>query len=121
MVEGKPVMLVGRDPGLHGHYLDCIADAVRELLAREEVGPADLKVVLPPQLAPGFVARLARTLGIDPAICIDLATDDRDYLTSSFVHAMRHAVERGMARPGELGLVIGVGAGIQVGCALYRF
>jgi 3-oxoacyl-[acyl-carrier-protein] synthase III len=121
MVEGKSAMLVSRDPRLHDHYLDCITDAVRELLAREGVTPADLKVVLPPQVAPGFAARLALTLGTDPATCVDIAVDRQDYLTSSLVHSMRHAVERGMAKPGDLGLVIEVGAGIQVGCALYRF
>jgi 3-oxoacyl-[acyl-carrier-protein] synthase III len=120
-VAGKPAMLVERDPLLEDIYLDCIADAVGELLAREKVAPIDLRVVLPPQFAPGFVARLAARLGIDAESCVDIAHDHQDYLTSSFVHAMRHAVERGMAGPGDLGLVIGVGAGIQVGCALYRF
>jgi 3-oxoacyl-[acyl-carrier-protein] synthase III len=120
-VEGKPAIVARRDPRLEDLHLECIADAVEELLARERLTPADLKFVLPPQFAPGFVARLAVRLGIDAARCVDIAHDDRDYLTSSFVHSTKHAVERGMAGPGDLGLVIGVGAGIQVGCALYRF
>jgi len=121
MAGGQLVMHVERDAGLHELYLDCIADTVHELLDAEGLSIDDLQVILPPQVAPGFVADLARRLGADVARCVDVATEAGDYLSSSPAHAMRHALDRGMASRGGLGLVIAVGSGIQVGCALYRF
>ncbi len=121
MVDGQLVLNVERDPELADIYRDCIALAVRELLAREGLSMADLRVILPSQVAPGFVAALAAELEVDPARCVDIAVDGNDLLSSSVVYSMQHALDRGMVKAGDLGLVIAVGSGIQVGCALYRF
>ena len=121
MVDGQLVLNVERDRRLDDVYRDCIALAVRELLAEEGLSIADLQVILPPQVAPGFVAALAAKLEVDPGRCVDIAVDGNDLLSSSLVHSMQHALDRGMVNAGDLGLVIAVGSGIQVGCALYRF
>ena len=121
MVDGELVLNVERDPRLGEIYLDCIADAVSELLAAEGLSLRDIQAILPPQVAPGFVAELARRLDVDASLCVDIAVAGHDFLSSSLVHAMRHAIDRQMVKSGDLGLVIVVGSGIQVGCALYRF
>jgi 3-oxoacyl-[acyl-carrier-protein] synthase III len=121
MAGGDFVMHVERDARLGEVYRECIVDAVQELLMAEGLSIDDVAVILPPQVAPGFVADLARGLGVEPGRCVDIAVEGKDYLSSSLVHAMRHALDRGMATSGDLGLAIVVGSGIQVGCALYRF
>jgi 3-oxoacyl-[acyl-carrier-protein] synthase III len=35
--------------------------------------------------------------------------------------AIQAARKQGMVAPGDLGLIVNVGAGVQVACALYRF
>jgi 3-oxoacyl-[acyl-carrier-protein] synthase III len=121
MADGALVLHVERDARLCAVYRECIVDAVQELLTAEGLSIDDLDVILPPQVAPGFVADLSRELGVNPGRCVDIAIEAKDYLSSSFVHAMRYALGRGMATSGDLGLAIVVGSGIQVGCALYRF
>jgi 3-oxoacyl-[acyl-carrier-protein] synthase III len=121
MAGGHLVMHVERDARLGEVYRECIVDAVQELLMAKGLSIDDVDVILPPQVAPGFVAELARALGADPGRCVDIAVEGKDYLSSSLVYAMRHALDQKMATSGDLGLAIVVGSGIQVGCALYRF
>jgi 3-oxoacyl-[acyl-carrier-protein] synthase III len=42
-------------------------------------------------------------------------------LTCSLPWAFRHAEERRLVQPGDIGLIVQVGAGIEVGCAIYHF
>jgi 3-oxoacyl-[acyl-carrier-protein] synthase III len=121
MAGGQLVMNVERDQELHELYLDCITETVRELLDAEGLSLDQVQVILPPQVAPGFVGKLAQRLGAQEARCVDVATEDGDLLSSSLPHAMRHALDHGMVSRGDLGLLIAVGSGIQVNCALYRF
>jgi len=76
---------------------------------------------------PGGPASPAGILETGTAAILDAAPDGGfraflfNMLSSSLVHSMQYAIARGMATGGDLGLVIVVGSGIQVGCALYRF
>ena len=49
------------------------------------------------------------------------ADDGKDLYTSSAAYALRHALERKRVGPGDVGLIMGVGSGVQVGCAIYYF
>ena len=79
-----------------------------------------IQVILPPQVAPGSLPPGAG-LGVDPDGASTSPSRGTTTSALQLVHAMQHALERGMATSGDLGLVIAVGSGIQVGCALYRF
>src|SRR5262249_43921678 len=115
------VLLVERDPEWERHAVAGIVETVNALLAEEGLTLADIQFVLPPQRSARFVAAVAEALGVPAAVCVDVSSDQGDYFTSSLVHAMRHAQTQGLAQPGALGLVIEVGSGLNVGCALYRF
>jgi 3-oxoacyl-[acyl-carrier-protein] synthase III len=52
---------------------------------------------------------------------VDVTRGAGDLYTSSLPFALRHAVDTGLVAVGDVGLLIGVGSGIQAGCALYRF
>jgi hypothetical protein len=58
-------------------------------------------------------------VGKERMACI--ADDGADWFTSSTVCGLKFAHEHGMVAPGDVGLLINVGSGIQVGCALYYF
>jgi 3-oxoacyl-[acyl-carrier-protein] synthase III len=114
------VMRLVRDPRLEEYYLECIAEVVGELLAREELDLSRVRTILPPQISPAFVARLSDCLGAERRTVVDLAGGG-DYFTSSLACSFERAGELGLVEPGEIGLVIEVGNGIQVGCATYHF
>lgn len=119
--SGQAYLDFRRDPKLNEYYLDCIPMAVDDFLKREELTQDDIKVVIPPQVSGEFVERLKSKLGkFDPESIVAVA-DCYDYYTSSTVYGMQAAWDRQMAEKGDLGLIVNVGTGIQVVCALYRF
>jgi 3-oxoacyl-[acyl-carrier-protein] synthase III len=118
--HGKTFLTVRRDPQLTDYYLACVPPAVDEFLGQEHVDRRDLKLVFPPQISSAFVTRLGQALALPPDHLVNVA-NGKDYFTASMVCGLRQARDAGRVQRGDLGLIIGVGTGIQVGCALYRF
>jgi 3-oxoacyl-[acyl-carrier-protein] synthase III len=114
-------LVVARDPRLEALYLRAIPPVVEELLAFEGLPMSRIAVVLPPQISPAFVRGVADRLGVDPTRCVDATVAGADLFTSSLPHAFRSTMEARRVAPGDFGLVIAVGSGVQVVCALYRF
>jgi len=78
--------------------------------------------VLPPLISVNFVARLASSLLIDPERVVDVCAHAAgDLFTSSLPYGIQAVRDHGLVDRGDLGLIINVAAGIQVGCALYTF
>jgi 3-oxoacyl-[acyl-carrier-protein] synthase III len=121
MCEGQLVVSALRDPELSRIYRECVVETVREFLESEGVAMSEIDLIIPQHVEPGFVAELARGLAVEPEKCVDLATDQNDWLSASLVHSLEHVVGSGLATRGQLALLIAVGSGLQVGCALYRF
>jgi 3-oxoacyl-[acyl-carrier-protein] synthase III len=119
--QGTLVLQRERDANLDAVYIECIVATVRELLAREGLRLEDVKAILPPHVSSEFVAKLADALGAGREKIVALPDAERDYFTSSVAYGFQAARERGLVQPGDVALVINVGAGIEVGCALYRF
>jgi len=111
---------VDRDPNLEELYLSYIPSAAKELLALERLDPADITIVFPPYLSPAALDELATRIGIPRSRFVDLAVDT-DPFTSSLPYGLEYARRRGLARPGDIALIIAAGSGIQVGCTTYRF
>ena len=118
---GRACLYFEKDPDIATHYLQCIPDAVAELLAVEGLGLGRITAVFPPQMSPSFVPALSERMGVPRARFVDLADDGKDLYTSSAAYALRHALEQKRVGPGDVGLIIGVGSGVQVGCAVYYF
>jgi len=111
---------IDRDPKLTAHYLDCIPAAVEELLELEGLDRSDISLVFPPFLPAGDRVELAKRINIDPARFVDLPAES-DPFTSSLPFGLDHAWRQGLAKPGDVGLIVTVGSGLQVGCTTYRF
>jgi len=120
MFNGKTVLHIERDPRIESYYLQCIQEAVQELLRLEHLDLAQIKVVLPPQISTGFISRLSDTLAIDRGRLVDVQTQ-HDLFTSSLAYTLQHVHKHKLVQPGDIGLIISVGSGIQVGCATYYF
>jgi hypothetical protein len=50
-----------------------------------------------------------------------MAHERGDLFTSSLPHTLQYIREHDRAGNGDVGLIINVGTGIQVGCAIYYF
>jgi amino acid adenylation domain-containing protein len=118
--DGRTWLAIDRDPDLAAHYLDIIADAVGELLKLEAIAPSDIAAVFPPHLSQSDRQELAARLGVASSLFVAPASDT-DLFTSSVPHGLQHAWEHGLVGSGDVGLIVSVGSGLQVGCTTYRF
>ena len=118
--DGHSWLQIDRDPNLSAHYLDCIPPAVEELLKLEELDASEIAAVFPPYLCSADRTELAARLRIPSSRFVDVATDT-DLFSSSLPYGLQHASRHKLVSPGDIGLIVGVGSGVQVGCATYRF
>lgn len=119
--EGTPCLAFEPGGESEEEQLQLVREAVRELLELEDARLEDVSVVLPPQNDSRWIAALAQALGLPRERFIDVCTPEGDLFTASLAFAIRSARETGRARAGDLGLIVAVGSGRQVGCATYHF
>ena len=60
-------------------------------------------------------------MGLSKDLFVDVTKDRKDLFTSSIAYGMQQMKDDGQGKPGDIALIIGVGSGVQVGCALYHF
>ena len=118
--RGTPRMHVARDADLDAIYLRFIPGVVAELLKCEELEMDDIKLILPPQISRSHVPGLADALRVERDRIVDLAVDGRSLSSSCLAHAFLQIPASGVAS-GDIGLMINVGSGLQVGAATYYF
>ena len=119
--HGRRSLDVRRDPRLDELHVTGVVSAVRDLLAAEALDISQVKAVLPPQVSSAFIGRLADALGVSRDRCIDVTVGGLDLFSSSLPYALRETERRSLLGAGDAALLIGVGAGLQVGCAVYHF
>ena len=117
----KPYLHVEKDPHLEDLFIDGILPTVQELLRMEGLDLYRIDKIFPPQISSGFIARLSERLNLPLERFVDAVGDGADLFSSSLSYALDYANKNGLVHTGDLGLVIAVGSGIQVGCAIYHF
>lgn len=117
---GRPRLWRRNCPKLLDAYSAALRRSAKSFLDEQQLTVADIRLVLPPQVGGDFPYRIARELGFAPeqAICCDSRAN---LATSSIPCGIQAAVDSGRAKPGDLALLLAVGAGVQTACALYEF
>jgi 3-oxoacyl-[acyl-carrier-protein] synthase III len=110
-----------KDPRLHDYWLDSIPQVVRELLDMEGLELSQINRIFPPQISTEFVLRLSEKLQTPESAFVDITRGAGDHFTASFPCALQHARAHRLVGAGDVGLIINVGAGLQIGCAVYYF
>jgi 3-oxoacyl-[acyl-carrier-protein] synthase III len=121
MGNAIPFLQVVKDPNLEEIFVECILTAVQELLQMEGLDLKHIHKVFPPQISSDFIARLSEKLNLPAERFIGVVGEGPDLFSSSLAYALEHAVGNGLVKTGDTGLMIAVGSGIQVGCAIYYF
>ncbi len=114
------VLTAHKSPSLQDHYLDALETTVGEHLQRTGVERSSIKALFAPQISSEFLRRLALRIAVQCPV-VDVTSNDGDLYTSSIPYALAHARDKGLVQAGDIGLIAGVGAGIQAGCVLYYF
>lgn len=122
MAEGSnPYLHIAKDANLETLYVTHIFPAVQELLQVEGIDLSCIDMVFPPQISSGFITRLSEKLHLPRERFVDVAGRGPDYFSSSVPYALDYAYEKNLIKSGDTGLIIAVGSGIQIGCAIYHF
>ena len=119
--DGQTFLQINNNEDVTKYVLDTIPGAVTELLELEELEPSEITAVFPPQISPQFIAQLKEELPFSNECWVDISEEGKDYFTSSLVYSMKRAYNQRMVNHGDIGIIIGAAAGVQVGCATYRF
>lgn len=112
---------VEKDPDLESLYVQSILPAIQQFLTMENKSLDQIDLILPPQISADFITQLGEALEQPAHKFVNAMTVDTDLFSSSLPVAFDHVRETGLAKPGSTGLIIAVGSGIQIGCALYHF
>jgi 3-oxoacyl-[acyl-carrier-protein] synthase III len=119
--NGKACLHIDKSANLEAYYLAGILSAVRELLLMEGLKLTEITKIFPPQISSAFIAKLSEAMNLAKDKFVDVVGDGQDLFTSSLPCALQFAHERNLVKVGDIGLIISVGSGIQVGCAVYYF
>ena len=119
--QGKPHLLHSAGDDRYLLYVEDIEKSVSRFLSEQAVSRDAIRFLLPPQISPSFVRAVSQELGLPNAETIDVSTEGQDLATSSTPAAMQAVLENDLAQKGDLGLIINIASGGQVGCALYQF
>ena len=119
--KGQSFLEFMRNPNLEKLYTECVVKTVEELLNKENLKLSQIKTIFPPQISSRFINELSEKMDVLKEKFIDLTEDGKDLFTSSLSYPFQFARDHKMVNTGDIGLIINVGSGIQVGCALYYF
>ena len=92
----------------------------KELLQLEGLDRSEITVAFPPFLPSADRTELAARIKIPSSRFVDLPTDF-DPFSSSLPYGLEQARRHGLVSSGDIGLIVSVGSGLQVGCTTYRF
>ena len=81
----------------------------------------NFQLIIPPQLSPCFIEKLADAIGIKKDILLDISKKDCDFYNASLALAIHHIQQNGVGHKLNKALIICAGSGIQVGLATYTF
>lgn len=114
-------MNINKADDINEKYIVLILSAVEDFLLNKKLRPEEINFVFPPQISSNFISELDSRLEFPNATLIDAVGEDPDLFTSSIPYSFECAYNKGLVSPGDTALIIAVGSGIQVGCAIYNF
>lgn len=118
---GKPCMIIWEDEDIETAYFQCAIDAIEKFMVNERLTFDKISKIFPPQISGNFITQLSQHFNLPKEKFIDLTSDKQDLFTASIPHTIHHAIKNDLVQEGDVGLLISVGSGIQVGCVLYHF
>ncbi|GCF09101.1 non-ribosomal peptide synthetase [Dictyobacter arantiisoli] len=118
--NGKTLLKFESHPLLEQHYIRCIQATMEETLRHEGLTLSQINLILPPQISSSFIAQLSNALEVSRDKVIDVQAE-HDLFTSSLAYTLQAAYDQHKVQKGNIGLIINVGSGLQVGCATYYF
>ncbi len=106
-----------RGPRLYRHAVPRVEALVKGLLAELHMSPQDIDLVVPHQASGPALAAIPR-FGFDPSVIVNVVAEHGNCIAASMPMALAHASQQGRLTPGSRVLLLGTGAGLNVGAAI---
>lgn len=119
--DGSACLSIQKSLVLDSLYLSCVFNMLQAFEREMGLSLDSFDYVLPPQISDLFIARFMEQAQLPNAKVISALKGRRDLFTSSIPYAFEQLFEQYSPKRGQKALVIGVGSGIQSGCAVYEF
>ncbi len=119
--NGTPRIVYYKTSKLESIYLTCIEQAAAVFLEEEGLNLKQIQKIVPPQISPSFIQKLSMRLNVPDEKFVSIPNEEKNLFTSSVPFSLQYACDQGLIKPRDTALIIEVGSGIQVGCALYYF
>jgi 3-oxoacyl-[acyl-carrier-protein] synthase III len=110
----------GREAALP-FLLEQLPGVVSELLRVEDIDHDEITAIFVPESGPGLRDRVAAILGAEPRRVVEPPTERVDRFTCSLPYLLHRARVDGLVAKGDAGLLVEMGSGLQLACAVYRF
>lgn len=117
----RPLLIMEQEPEIELLYAQCATKAAEAFLSRQGLKKEDIAVFLPPQISPGFIDRFSELFGVERSRCVDVTHSGVDLFTATLPYCLSDVLGSKRCGSGEVGLIINVAAGLEVGCATYHF
>lgn len=118
---GKTWLEIDHNEGYERALLDLIPEVVSQYLDCEDIPLAGIDAVVLPHISSDFVESLRSRMKLSSDQTVRLGIGDRDYFTSSIVGSLNVLSQSDRTQPDTWILMVSAAAGVQIGCALYRF
>ena len=118
---GRTLLKIQQAADAESRLVQCVAETVTAFLREQSLTPQQITTVLPPRVSSGFATALADAIGIERSRFVVPEASSIDLFTSTLAVQWQQLRRAGLPTAGSLGLLIGVGAGVEVGCTLYHF
>lgn len=118
MHTGRNVLGVHLKPGFEDAFITCAVEASRRFLSRHDLSPDTLDLVVPSQFPQSLPHALGERLALRPD-CVAVSPVAGTH-TAGPLFAYEAALRSGRVDGARNVLFVGVGAGVNVGLALYR-
>lgn len=121
-VNGVTVIDPKVDEKAEDAFIECILQTLdKHENIKQMLNDGKITNIIPQQISESFILRLSQAMGLPKELFVDVTANRKDLFTSSIAYGMQKIKEDGQGNPGDIALIIGVGSGVQVGCALYHF
>jgi len=121
-IKGVPKLEAKIDDAIETTFVDCILKTIKKSKKIQDLlDKKQISKIVAQQISSNFLHQLSDKMDCPIDMFVDVTEGRKDLFTSSIPYALHHLMNTKNDRTGEIALIISVGSGLQVGCALYQF
>ncbi len=121
-IKGKAKLEANINSKIENIFIDCILKTIKKSKKIQDLlDQKQISKIVAQQISSDFLAQLSTRMECPADLFVDITEGRKDLFTSSIPYALNDLMRTESVSEGDIVLIISVGSGVQVGCALYEF